>query len=330
MTQQITLDTAAADVAAIALLLKKWKKRKVVPVEEYLNDYRTIADISNHVEDYISKLAQYEPIIKAMGSTAIEDAKQYLAKREKIEPYKVIQFKVYTRYMAKVNLRGETVNIIRRKSDGKVAIITSPITPTSQLAKNNEPATFFKNMWFDNIGFLSSVRGNYYDARVHYGIYVKCGDKIAPLFDGDSEYVFDSIKHTINNTATIGKYSLNMLHHYKWRWNRNDTEKKTIYQLNWGDEIQWVNDDTIVLDDVTKLIPKYEPNSCGWYLSVKMDDMCGKKTWNKRQWFKVHSDKPEDEFFDENRMYVDDFITKWKTASNEEKEKMRDGLGYNI
>ena len=109
--------------------------------------------------------------------------------------------------------------------------------------------------------------------------------------------------------------------------------------------MDWLVDETIVLDEYTRLVPKFEITTaihCGYYLEVMYNKVLTKDYYDyksdnsfvRRKYYVIKNHpKPKDMkvgcLWRLNET-VGDFLDKWNSSSEEEKCVLRDGLGYCI
>jgi hypothetical protein len=94
-----------------------------------------------------------------------------------------------------------------------------------------------------------------------------------------------------------------------------------------GMEMQWLKDETIILDKNTKLVPDFEPegyHTTCYRLGVKV----GKDDWEARNVFYVG--KLPNYYENKTDRLLSSFLDEWNKADSKQKEKLRKGLGYNI
>ena len=109
--------------------------------------------------------------------------------------------------------------------------------------------------------------------------------------------------------------------------------------------MDWLVDETIILDEYTRLAPKFEitiPIQCGYYLEVMYKKVLTKGGYGyksddsfvRRKYYVIrnHPKPKEMSAVCMWRLFetVGDFLDKWNSSSEEEKSVLRDGLGYCI
>lgn len=181
------------------------------------------------------------------------------------------------------------------------------------LAEDGKPAN---GDMFDNVGILSYKPGRYESSL--FGVYVRRGDSFACVFDdkGEALYYYPS------NGTRVGWFLKNGLPYFRFSNKRPD---ERIYQMFAGMKMQWLKDETIILDERTKIIPRLMPVSghcIPCILAVK--DNGGR--WHGRRcvyrWPQPDPNLPGKS--------LDDFMAEWNAADEAAREKLRNGLGYDI
>ena len=185
------------------------------------------------------------------------------------------------------------------------------------LNKEGKP---LNNYLYDNIGILSYAAGSW-RKTAYFGIYVKKGDSYAFLKKSeDNEELLDYLEQG----TVLSEFLDYGLPHYKFAGSSRD---ERVYQMFAGMEMQWLKDETIILDKNTKLVPDFEPDSyhtTGYRLGVKV----GKDDWEARNIFYVG--KLPEYYENKTDRLLSSFLEKWNKADNKQKAELRKGLGYSI
>lgn len=171
---------------------------------------------------------------------------------------------------------------------------------------------------FDNVGILS-YKPEWYEPPL-FGVYVRRGDSFACVFDDKGKALYDYP----SNGTRVGEFMKNGLPYFLFS---NKRPNERIYQMFAGMKMQWFKDDTIVLDERTKIIPHLMPVSghrIPCILAVK--DSGGR--WHGRNCFYRRPDSDSEPWF--HGKSLDDFMAEWNAADEAAREKLRDGLGYDI
>lgn len=180
---------------------------------------------------------------------------------------------------------------------------------TKQFILLDEAGKPISNERYDNIGILSYKRD--WECPL-FGVYVKKDDSYALLTTAPNDKELFRDPSYGRHLSKFEKYGLP---HYK-----------DVYQLFAGMTMQWFKDETIILDENTKLVPYFKPNShkmTAFKLAIKATD----KYWKARNIYYVGK-LPE--YCTQRDRLLMDFLNDWNTASPERKAVLRDGLGYNI
>ena len=195
------------------------------------------------------------------------------------------------------------------ENDGKYAVVSKDRVITD---------------WVDNIG-LYSIQYHPCNDDIGFGVYVHKCDKFGVLYGGNGKRLLESLK----NVECVGEWDEHGLPLYE------DRNGEIHYQMFWGSSIDWLVDETVILDKYTRLVPKFEittPIHCGYYLEVMYKKVLTKKEFDYkrdesfvRRKYYVIKNHPKTK-----NMTVGDFLYKWNSSSEDEKGVLRDGLGYCI
>lgn len=173
----------------------------------------------------------------------------------------------------------------------------------------------------DNIGILTYDSNWYHDAK--FGIYVKRGDEYAFL---QAEPNNDALLYTLQQGKYLSEFRKYGLPHYRFRKNESDR----VYQMFAGMVMQWIKDETIFLDNDTKLVPDFTPN-CYHTTAYRLGIKNKENRWEARNIFYVG--KLPEYLKDNPKEYdriLENFMKQWNSADTKQKEKLREGLGYSI
>ena len=205
------------------------------------------------------------------------------------------------------------------KNNGKYAIVSNDKVITE---------------WVDNIGIYSIQYHPCY-VDIGFGVYVHKGNEFGILYGKNGKHLLESLK----DVEYVGEWDEHGLPLYKSR------SGGIHYQMFAGSTMDWLVDETIVLDEYTRLVPKFEittPIHCGYYLEVmykkvltKEEHLYKRENGFVRRKYYVIKNHPKPKEMTVGclwRLYetVGDFLDKWNSSSEEEKCVLRDGLGYCI
>lgn len=205
------------------------------------------------------------------------------------------------------------------ENDGKYAIVSNDKVITE---------------WVDNIGIYSIRYHPCYD-DIGFGVYVHKGDKFGILYGRNGKRILESLK----DVEYVGEWNEHGLPLYESR------SGGIHYSMFAGSTMDWIADETIVLDEYTRLVPKFEikmPIQCGYYLEVMYKKVLTKEDYDyksddefvRRKYYVIKNHpKPKDMSVGclwRFNVTVSDFLDKWNSSSEEEKCMLRDGVGYCI
>lgn len=202
--------------------------------------------------------------------------------------------------------------------------------------------------WVDNIGLYSVIYHPWYDA-IGFGVYVHKGNEFGILYGSKSKRVLDSLRD-IEYVGEWDEHGLPLYESALCERMRHDVH----YQMFWGSCIDWLVDETIILDEWTRLVPRFEITptiQCGYYLEVMYEKVLTKDDYGhksddsfvRRKYYVIRNrPKPKEVTLDSIRRdvmlgriwreydTVGDFLGKWNSSSEKERAVLRDGLGYCI
>lgn len=202
--------------------------------------------------------------------------------------------------------------------------------------------------WVDNIGLYSILYHPLYDG-IGFGVYVHRGNEFGILYGSKSKRILDSLRD-IEYVGEWDEHGLPLYESALCERMRHDVH----YQMFWGSCIDWLVDETIILDEWTRLVPNFEiatPIHCGYYLEVMYKKVLTKDDYGhksddifvRRKYYVIKNHpKPKEMTLasmwrDMNlgrlwREYdtVGDFLDKWNSSTEDERNVLRDGLGYCI
>ena len=205
------------------------------------------------------------------------------------------------------------------ENDGKYAIVSDDKVITE---------------WVDNIGIYSIQYHPCY-VDIGFGVYVHKGNEFGILYGGKGKRMLDSLREI----EYVGEWDVHGLPLYE------GINGRIHYSMYWGSSMDWLVDETIILDEYTRLAPKFEitiPIQCGYYLEVmykkvltKEEHLYKRENGFVRRKYYVIKNHPKPKEMTVGclwRLYetVGDFLDKWNSSSEEEKCVLRDGLGYCI
>ncbi len=270
--------------------------------ERFLKDIHP--ELIDQFKNFIKEKDIYKQFIKFAHPEFDKDFKKYTAKMPAINSYRIARFYVdhpdfpKNYYYLDVGVEEQTGKYILLDKEGK------PLN----------------NYSYDNIGILSYAAG--WKKTSYFGIYVKKGDSYAFLKKSEKD-------EELLDFPTQGKVLSDFLDyglpHYKFPSGSRDDR---IYQMFAGMEMQWLKDETIILDKNTKLVPDFEPDSyhtTAYRLGVKV----GKDDWEATNIFYVGK-VPDYRSGDNKDRLLSTFLDKWNKADNKQKAELRKGLGYTI
>lgn len=237
--------------------------------------------------------------------------------------YSYYSYKFNNVYDNETRFKTDDLFIEYIENDGKYAIVSNDRVITE---------------WVDNIG-LYSVQYHPCKVNIGFSVYVHKGNKFGILCGRDGKQMLDS--NSLRDIEYVGGWDEHGLPLYE-----DENLVSGIHYEMFGGIIDWIVDETIILDEYTRLVPKFEittPTQCGYYLEVMNEKVPAKE--------KYVNYKSKDEFVRRNyyviknhpkpkvmsvscmeRLYetVGDFLDKWNSSTEEEKCVLRDGLGYCI
>lgn len=206
------------------------------------------------------------------------------------------------------------------ENDGKYAIVSNDKVITE---------------WVDNIG-IYSIQYHPCKVDIGFGVYVHKGNEFGILYGGKEKRMLDSLR----DIEYVGEWNVHGLPLY------DSISGGIHYSMFWGSSMDWLVDETINLDEYTRLAPKFDittPIQCGYYFEVMYDKVLTKEkyvnykskdSFVRRKYYVIKNHPKPNEMSVGClwRQYetVGDFIDKWNSSSEEEKCVLRDGLGYCI
>ena len=269
--------------------------------EQFLKDIHP--ELLEQFKHFIEEKDIYKQFVQFAHPEFERDFKKYAEKMPAYNSYRVARFYVDHPAFPKHEY---CLNVGVEELSGKYLLL-------------NKEGKRLNNDLYDNIGILSYARG--WKKIPYFGIYVKKGDSYAFLkkSEKDEELLdFPAQGKTLSEFLDYG------LPHYKFP---PDSSDGRIYQMFAGMKMQWLKDETIILDKNTKLVPDIKPDSCRttcYRLGVKV----GKDDWEARNVFYVG--KLPSCRSDEKDRLLSSFLEEWNNADSKQKEKLRKGLGYSI
>lgn len=269
--------------------------------EHFLKDIHP--ELIDQFKCFIKEKDIYKQFIKFAHPEFDKDFKKYTEKMPAYNSYRVARFyvdhpdfpKLY--YYLDVGVEELTGKYILLNKDGK------PL--------NND--------LYDNIGILSYAAG--WKRVPYFGIYVKRGDSYAFLKKSENE---EELLDYPEQGTVLSEFLDYGLPHYKFDGSSRD---ERVYQMFAGMEMQWLKDETIILDKKTKLVPDFEPD-CYHTTCYRLGIKIGKDEWEARNVFYVG--KLPEYYKNKTDRLLSSFLKEWHNADNKQKEKLRKGLGYSI
>ncbi len=270
--------------------------------ERFLKDIHP--ELITQFKNFIKEKDIYKQFIKFAHPEFDKDFKKYTEKMPTYNSYRVARFYVEhpdfpkLSYYLDVGVEDQTGKFILLNKEGK------PLN----------------NNLYDNIGILSYASG--WKRVPYFGIYVKKGDSYAFLKKSEKD---EELLDYPEQGTILSKFLDYGLPHYKFPSGSRDDR---IYQMFAGMEMQWLKDETIILDKNTKLVPDFEPDSyhtTAFRLGVKR----GKDDWDATNIFYVGK-VPDYHSGDNKDRLLSTFLDKWNKADSKQKAELRKGLGYSI
>ena len=271
--------------------------------ERFLKDIHP--ELIDQFKHFIKETDVYKQFIKFAHPEFDKDFKKYTEKMPAYDSYRVARFYVDNPKFPKLYYY---LDVGVEELSGKYILLN----------KEGKP---LNNDLYDNIGILSYAAG--WKKIAYFGIYVKKGDSYAFLKKSeDNEELLDYLEQG----TVLSEFLDYGLPHYKFEEGSRD---ERIYQMFAGMKMQWLKDETIILDKNTKLVPDFEPDpyhtTC-YRLGVKV----GKDDWDATNVFYVGKVPNYYSNGDKKDRLLSSFLEKWNKADNKQKAELRKGLGYNI
>ncbi len=242
----------------------------------------------------------FKELVETFKPGLRKDFENYTARLPKNGGYRIVRLYVANPEISKLSY---FLDLARDNGTGKYLFLA-----------DGEPAN---GEMFDNVGILSYKPWGELSV---FGVYVRRGDSFACVFDDKGETLYrDPSKGT-----RVGDFLKNGLPYFRFG---DNIEAERIYQMFAGMKMQWFKDDTIILDERTKIIQHLMPapgHRIACILAVK--DNGGR--WHGRNCFYRRPKTDRDPFFSGESL--DDFMAKWNAADEATREKLRYGLGHDI
>lgn len=241
----------------------------------------------------------FKQLVETFRPELRRDFEKYTEKLPETGEYRIVRLYVVNPEISKLSF---SLDLARDNETGKYLF----------LAEDGKPAN---GDMFDNVGILSYKP--WHEAPL-FGVYVRRGDSFACVFDDKGKALYDYP----SNGTRVGEFMKNGLPYFLFS---NKRPNERIYQMFAGMKMQWFKDDTIVLDKRTKIIQHLMPVSrhvIPCILAVKDTD----GRWHGRKCvYRWNQPDP-----DLQGGSLDDFMAEWNAADEAAREKLRDGLGYDI
>lgn len=268
--------------------------------EQFLKDIHP--ELIGQFKRFINEKDIYKQFIQFAHPEFDKDFKKYTEKMSVYNSYRVARFYVDHPNFPKLYYY---LDVGVEELSGKYILLN----------KNGKP---LNNDLYDNIGILSYDGG--WKKIPYFGIYVKKGDSYAFLKKSKNN---EELLDYLEQGTILSEFIDYGLPHYKFEKPRD----ARVYQMFTGMEMQWLKDETIILDKYTKLVPDFKPEGCHttyYRLAVKI----GKDEWEARNVFYVG--KLPSDYSNKNDRLLNSFLEQWNKADNNQKVKLRKGLGYDI
>lgn len=241
----------------------------------------------------------FQRLVESFRPELRRDFERYTERLPETEEYRIVRLYVVNPEISKLSY---FLDLARDNETGKYLF----------LAEDGKPAN---GDMFDNVGILSYKPWR--EAPL-FGVYVRRGDSFACVFDDKGKALY----YDPSNGTRVGEFMKNGLPYFLFS---NKRPNEPIYQMLAGMKMQWFKDDTIILDERTKIIPHLMPVSrhvIPCILAVK--DTNGR--WHGRKCF-YRWNQPDPDLQGGS---LDDFMAEWNAADEAAREKLRNGLGYDI
>lgn len=242
----------------------------------------------------------FEQLVETFKPELRTDFENYTARLPKTGGYRIVRLYVVNPEIEKLHFY---LDLARDNETGKYLFLTDGKPVNGEM--------------FDNVGILSYKP---WRKSPEFGVYVRRGDSFACVFDDKGETLY----YDPSSGTRVGEFLKNGLPYFRFRIN---IEAERIYQLFAGMKMQWFKDDTIILDERTKIIQHIMPTSghrIPCILAVKDNGGC----WHGRKCVYRRPQTDRDPFF--SGKSLDDFMAEWNAADEATREKLRYGLGYDI
>lgn len=270
--------------------------------KQFLKDIHP--ELLDQFKRFIKEKDIYKQFIQFAHPEFDKDFKKYTEKMPVYNSYRVARFYIDNPDFPKLNYY---LDVGVEEQTGKYILLN----------KEGKP---LNNDLYDNIGILSYASGSW-RKTAYFGIYVKKGDSYAFLKKSeDNEELLDYPEQG----TVLSEFLDYGLPHYKFE---GGSRHEYVFQMFAGMEMQWLKDETIILDKNTKLVPDFEPE-CYHTTCYRLGVKVGKDEWEARNVFYVG--KLPNYYENKTDSLLSSFLDEWNKADSKQKEKLRKGLGYNI
>lgn len=270
--------------------------------KQFLKDIHP--ELIDQFERFIKEKDIYKQFIQFAHPEFDRDFKKYTEKMPVYNSYRVARFYVDNPEFPKLDYY---LDVGVEEQTGKYILLN----------KEGKP---LNNGLYDNIGILSYSSGGWRKS-FYFGIYVKKGDSYALLKKSEND---EELLDYPEQGTVLSEFLDYGLPRYKFG---PGSRYEYIYQMFAGMEMQWLKDETIILDKKTKLVPDFEPE-CDYTTCYRLGVKVGKDRWEARNVFYVG--KLPNYYIGKKDRLLSSFLEEWNNADDKQKEKLRDGLGYNI
>ena len=269
--------------------------------EQFLKDIHP--ELIDQFKRFIKEKDVFKQFIQFAHPEFDRDFKKYTEKMPVYNSYRVARFYVDHPSYHKLAYH---LDVGIEENTGKYILLNSEGKP-------------FNNDLYDNIGILTYDSNWYHHAR--FGIYVKKGNSYAFLKKSKED---ETLLYNLEQGNVLSEFMEYGLPYYRFG---EGSRHEHIFQMFAGMVMQWFKDETIILDENTKLVPDFEPE-CHQTTCFRLGVKTGKDRWEARNIFYVG--KLPDYWGAEKNKLLSTFLEEWNNADDKQKEKLRDGLGYNI